>query len=216
MSNPPSITPDLPTLFALLERLPVGVVLLDHDGRVLLYNAAEESIARRRREDILGRLFFQDVAPCIRDAGVGDEFFGRVGREQFNIEREVSFAFPFRDSPRQVKVKLVSLDVGGRPYGCLFIEDITAQRALDRLKDNLSALLVHDLKNPLAAVLANLDMLDLQPSAPADPTATTPRGPRRGACSAWWGACSRSRDWKTVRSRFGFCASISACSRTLR
>ena len=161
--------PDLPTLLSLLERLPTGVVLLDQSSRVLLYNAAEERIARRRREDVLGRHFFDEIAPCIRAAGVGDEFFGRIGREPFEIEREVAFAFPFRDSPRQVRLKLLSVEAAGRPYGCLLIEDITAQRAMERLKENLSALLVHDLKNPLAAVLANLDLLDLEPGRPADP-----------------------------------------------
>lgn len=157
------MTPDLPTLFALLERLPLGVVLLDQSSRVLLYNAAEERIARRRREDVLGRLFFDEIAPCIRAAGVGDEFFGRIGREQFELEREVAFAFPFRDSPRQVRLKLVSVEAEGRPYGCLLLEDVTAQRAMERLKENLSALLVHDMKNPLTAVLANLDLLEMLP-----------------------------------------------------
>ncbi|GAC1535705.1 MAG: hypothetical protein NVS2B9_01110 [Myxococcales bacterium] len=163
--------PDLPTLFALLERLPIGVVLLDQTSRVLLYNAAEERIARRSREDVLGRLFFDEIAPCIRDAGVGAEFSRRIGREQFELEREIAFAFPFRDSPRQVNLKLLSVEAGGKPYGCLLLEDVTAQRAMDRLKENLSALLVHDLKNPLAAVLANLDFLGIDPGAPADPEA---------------------------------------------
>jgi photoactive yellow protein len=168
MSDARIETPDLPTLFALLERLPTGVVLLDDTARVLLYNAAEERIARRLRADVLGRHFFDEIAPCIKAAGVGDEFFGRVGREAFEIEREVAFAFPFRDSPRQVKLKLFSVEAAGRPYGCLLIEDITAQRALERLKANLSSLLVHDMKNPLAAVLANLELLDLDPAAPPD------------------------------------------------
>ena len=155
--------PNLPTLFALLERLPMGVVLIDQSTRVLLYNAAEERIARRRREDVLGRKFFDEIASCIRDTGVGDEFLARIGREAFDLEREVAFAFPFRDSPRQIRLKLISVEAGGRPYGCLLLEDVTAKRAMERLKENLSALLVHDLKNPLTSVLANLDLLEMMP-----------------------------------------------------
>src|ERR1051326_1892730 len=58
-----------------LELLPFGIVILDESGTVLYYNAREEQIAGRRRDDVLGRNFFRDVAPCTQVA----EFYGEFG-----------------------------------------------------------------------------------------------------------------------------------------
>lgn len=52
-----------------------------------------------------------------------------------------------------------SLEVGGEPFGFFIIEDISLERAVARMREKLQSLLVHDLKNPLTAVTANLSLL---------------------------------------------------------
>lgn len=47
-----------------LDVLPYGVVGLDEHDRVVDFNAFESALARRRREDVIGKSFFLDVAPC--------------------------------------------------------------------------------------------------------------------------------------------------------
>ncbi|MEO1369682.1 MAG: PAS domain-containing protein, partial [Acidobacteriota bacterium] len=47
-----------------LDGLPFGAIRLDADGAVVLYNAAESAISGRRKEDVIGRNFFTEVAPC--------------------------------------------------------------------------------------------------------------------------------------------------------
>jgi len=47
-----------------LDALPYGVIRLDGANRVVEYNRAESALSRRGREDVLGRDFFRDVAPC--------------------------------------------------------------------------------------------------------------------------------------------------------
>jgi len=159
---PPSALPDdLPTLFDLLERLPMGVIVLDDSGKVQLYNSAEERLARRRREDVLGRVFFEEVAPCFERIGFGAAFRDGIGRDGFSLERETSFGLPFRDSPREVRAKMVSIRSGGRDFACVLLEDISVQRAMERLKDELASLLVHDMKSPLAVMLGNLSLVGL-------------------------------------------------------
>lgn len=145
-----------------LERLPIGVILLDDTGRVQLYNAAEERIARRRREDVLGRLFFDEVAPCFEKIGLAEDFRRLIGREPFSLEREASFGLPFRDSPRLVRLHMLSIRSGERDFCCILLEDITASRAMERLKDNLAALLVHDMKSPLTVLLGHLGLLEMR------------------------------------------------------
>src|SRR4051812_4256284 len=71
----------------------------------------------------------------------------------------MSFPFPFNERPRDVKVRLCSFDVGDQPYGFLLIEDTSLRRSVDRMREQLQNLLVHDLKNPLAAISMNLEFL---------------------------------------------------------
>lgn len=47
-----------------LDRLPFGVIRLNGDGVVQSYNRTESVEARRTPDDVIGRNFFTDVAPC--------------------------------------------------------------------------------------------------------------------------------------------------------
>jgi photoactive yellow protein len=46
------------------DALPFGSIKLDRANRVTLYNRAETELARRDSADVLGKLFFEEVAPC--------------------------------------------------------------------------------------------------------------------------------------------------------
>ncbi|MDO9017263.1 MAG: hypothetical protein Q8S73_38760 [Deltaproteobacteria bacterium] len=83
------------------------------------------------------------------------EFFLRIGKGPFERRTEFSFPFPVLAEPRDVAVTLRSFEAGGKPFGCLIIEDISLRRSVDRMKETLAALLVHDLKNPLSVVAGN-------------------------------------------------------------
>ncbi len=150
----------LPLFVRLMDELPVGVVLLDRDGRVVHYNQAEERLAGRSRDRTLGREFFVDVAPCMNVQEMAGRFFDGIGRTPLAAKVEFSFPFPQLDRPRDVLVELRSFEFDGAPFGCLFVEDVSAQRAIDRMKDNLSQMLVHDLKNPLQVILSNIGFIE--------------------------------------------------------
>jgi photoactive yellow protein len=47
-----------------LDTLPFGVIRLNGEGVIESYNATEALHARQRREAVIGRNFFTDVAPC--------------------------------------------------------------------------------------------------------------------------------------------------------
>src|SRR5437763_1672035 len=50
------------------EALPFGSIRLDRADRVTLYNQAESALARRDAAEVLGKRFFEDVAPCTNNA----------------------------------------------------------------------------------------------------------------------------------------------------
>lgn len=149
----------LKLLEQLFDHLPLGIVALDASGRVVVFNRTEELLAGRKREQVLGRQFFIDVAPCMNVRQLAGEFAERIGRAALDVNVEFSFPFPFLAEPRDVRVHMSSFEVDAEPHALMMIEDVSAQRSVERMKATLHDLLVHDLKNPLAAMSSNLEYL---------------------------------------------------------
>ncbi len=103
-----AVQQDTPKLdFATLDLLPYGIIVVNAQGMVLYYNAREEEIAKRRSEDVTGKNFFTEIAPCAQI----QEFYGRF-RETMQNEGGVAnfrFKFPFPERPRDVEISLASL-----------------------------------------------------------------------------------------------------------
>ncbi len=158
------VDPTLPILTELFDSIPLGIIVLDTSGRVIIYNRAEELLASRKREDVVGREFFVEVAPCMNVRQLGGEFRSKIGRERLNNEVEFSFPFPFLNEPRDVKVRMNSFEVQALTYCFLTVEDVSKERSVERMKETLQDLIVHDLKNPLTVMLANLGYLEQEQS----------------------------------------------------
>ena len=64
-----------------IEFLPFGAVLLDRMGKIVKYNSAEGVIVGRSAADVIGRNFFNDVAPCAKGKKFHGEFlkFSQTG-----------------------------------------------------------------------------------------------------------------------------------------
>lgn len=91
-----------------LDDLPYGVIELDDAGVVRTYNATEQELSGRSPEQVVGRSFFRDVAPCTRVR----RFEGRW-REFYESPEGVEcfrFTFPFPDRPVDVHVAFVHGD----------------------------------------------------------------------------------------------------------
>lgn len=142
----------------LFDALPVGVIVLDRSGRVIVYNEHEEQLAGRRRERVLGRQFFTEIAPCLDVRELAGAFREKVEKGTLDERVEVEFPFPHIAEPRSVLCRLKSFVADDEPCGLILVEDISMQRAIEQLKTTLAALLVHDLKSPLAVALANVDL----------------------------------------------------------
>lgn len=142
----------------LFDALPVGVVILDRQGKVIIYNRHEEMLAGRRRERVLGRAFFSEVAPCLDVRQLAGAFREKVEKGTLDERLEVELPLPDLEKPRAVLCRLKSFVADDEPCGMLLVEDISMEREIAQLKTTLAELLVHDLKSPLAVVLANVDL----------------------------------------------------------
>jgi photoactive yellow protein len=78
-----------------LDTLPVGMIQLDRDGKVLKFNQTESDLARVAKGDAVGRSFFDDVAPCTKV----QDFYGRFvdGVEKKSLHTVFDYVFKFRD-----------------------------------------------------------------------------------------------------------------------
>lgn len=87
------------------DALPMGYLRLDSQGRVVEYNAQEVRLSGLERDSVLGKDFFQEVAPCTRVRDFEGRF--RALQETGVAERvEFGFVFRFRDGDRPVHVTM--------------------------------------------------------------------------------------------------------------
>ena len=88
-----------------LDTLPFGAIQLDAAGNILAYNKAEERISGRKREDVVGKNFFRDVAPCTRVQRFFGAFQAGVDRRELNEVFDFTFRFP--TGPRDVRIRMI-------------------------------------------------------------------------------------------------------------
>lgn len=86
-----------------LNALPFGVIGLDAMGKVVSYNRAEEEMAGRHAGDVIGRNFFDEVAPCTKVK----EFHGRFQEFMAGAEESKKFFFTFRFEEGNARVQII-------------------------------------------------------------------------------------------------------------
>jgi photoactive yellow protein len=87
-----------------LDSLPYGVIQLDPLGTVLRYNAFEAGLSGLKKQDVVGKNFFKQIAPCT-DL---QQFHGRFrdGVAAGELHCTFRFHFAFKERPCDVTVTL--------------------------------------------------------------------------------------------------------------
>jgi photoactive yellow protein len=92
------------------EYLPFGAVLLDRAGKILKYNQAEGLIAGRNPADVMGKLFFSDVAPCAKGKRFYGEFLRFASTGALNVM--LDYEFDYKMKPVRVRIHMKSAPDG--------------------------------------------------------------------------------------------------------
>jgi two-component system, cell cycle sensor histidine kinase and response regulator CckA len=157
---------ELPEIdFATLDLLPYGIIVVDERGRILYYNAREEQIAHRRREDVIGLNFFTEVAPCTQV----QEFYGRFeeAMQTIGLVARFNFKFPFADNPREVEISLASFRKENSQLCLISVSDVTEKNLLrehlrraERLSEvgEVAASVAHSFNNLLMVIRGNAEL----------------------------------------------------------
>jgi PAS domain S-box-containing protein len=116
-----------------------GVVLLDSDGVIRLWNQAAEAITGLRREDVIGRPASRTV-PGIEASEPGEA--GPNGATPHTVPVEVD--------GRELWLSVIAVAFeDGAVYA---FRDLTQERALERMRQDLVSTVSHELRTPLAAI----------------------------------------------------------------
>ena len=87
-----------------LDQLPFGSIRLDREGKILSFNQAEVSHSGRKKENVIGKNFFTDVAPCTNVQEFAGKF--REGVQAGKLHTVFPYVFDYQMDPRNVWVTL--------------------------------------------------------------------------------------------------------------
>ena len=76
-----------------VEKLAFGAVLLDRNGKVVKYNQAEGLIAGRDPSEVVGKDFFNEIAPCAKGKRFHGEFLKFHQTGQVNVMFDYKFGY---------------------------------------------------------------------------------------------------------------------------
>ena len=102
---------DLDNVFAKLspneiDDLAFGAIQLDRSGKILAFNATESKITGRRKDAVIGRNFFLEVAPCCNKPAFRGVFDAGIAAGKLNAMFD--YVFDYKMNPTRVKVHMKS------------------------------------------------------------------------------------------------------------
>jgi PAS domain S-box-containing protein len=146
---------------AVFQSVPVGLVITDSAGKIQSVNAAFEKI-------------FQTTGGSVTNVALGsilpmsDEqtqylLDGEPGQKRIELESVKATGEPLNVEVALCKINMANSD---ETNWLATIEDVTQRHEIERLKQEFVALVIHDLRNPLAALFAMHEMLQLEYCGP--------------------------------------------------
>ena len=87
-----------------IDQLTFGAIQLDASGKILNYNSAEAAITGRDPDDVIGKNFFNEVAPCSKTPSFEGLFRDGVAKGHLNVL--FVYVFDYKMMPTQVRVQM--------------------------------------------------------------------------------------------------------------
>jgi signal transduction histidine kinase len=164
-------------LEAIINSTQDGILVLDNTGRVVIANAHMGFFSELRRDQLVGHTvdgLMQDHPEALMNLlGLTADGVGNwASRLETNPTEPYRRAFQISAPSTAATQQLGSrsrftellgtpvLDAAGRAIGHLLVfRDITEEKELERMREDLTGMMVHDLRTPLTAVLSGLEMI---------------------------------------------------------
>lgn len=105
------------------DKLPFGFITVDPDGNIVRFNAFETAYSGFREEDVVGRNFFQDVAPCTSVRDFEGRFRDMIEGSTEGVTR-FRYVFRFAGGERLVQVSMTF--IASEDRGIIIVRDLDA------------------------------------------------------------------------------------------
>jgi NtrC-family two-component system sensor histidine kinase KinB len=138
---------------SLFHTSPAPNMVMDFDTRILDCNQEACKVLGRPIDELVGSLWYDLV---------GDQRSGlEAPFRRVHDERQVSteMRIPTPAGLRVLEVHMTTIDYGGREAIQWIGHDVTEQTELERMRDDLMHMIVHDLRNPLGNIISSLQMI---------------------------------------------------------
>ncbi len=86
-----------------LQDTPFGVIAMDADHRVVMYNRTESTLSGLSPDRVVGRHFFSEVAPCTNNFMVAHRF-----ETEGELDATIDYVFTLRMKPTPVRMRLLT------------------------------------------------------------------------------------------------------------
>ncbi|MDY6933694.1 MAG: response regulator [Spirochaetota bacterium] len=132
----------------ILNCMPNGVLVLDNEKRLILYNPIAGKLLNIREEDSIGKL----IDECVYCKDLSDmisEVLNRDYIENTYISGEISADNPLSLMAHNAPIVMEDGEVLGV---VVIVQDISEQKAIDKMKADFIAKVTHELKAPVATM----------------------------------------------------------------
>ncbi len=144
------------------------IIITDGDGIVLEANQRAIQTTGLQIEQL--RRLTIDMVHRIDDVSLGEGFCNLTSGESVSYE-SILYASKALEIPVEVYARIVYHD--GVRYQQWIFRDITERKAMEKMRNDLIAMVYHDLRSPLSNVISTLDMLAVMPELQEDQSLVT-------------------------------------------
>ncbi|GAC1657453.1 MAG: hypothetical protein NVS9B15_18800 [Acidobacteriaceae bacterium] len=110
------------------DALPFGVIRINAAGEILQYNAFEAKLSGLSPVSVIGKNFFQDVAPCTDVQDFRGRFESAITEPLLNLQ--FAFTFPFSSGERRVFIHILAAPESSF---WIFVSDSQSGRNISKL-----------------------------------------------------------------------------------
>jgi PAS domain S-box-containing protein len=132
----------------------VPIVVMGFDAEILDVNQKAVDLTGRSEADLIGSYWCDLIGEAQTSF---EEDFGDLP-ENGLVSSEMKIPSP--SGERTLRVRMTAIDYGGRRAIQWIGYDITELAELERMRDDLMHMIVHDLQNPLSNIVGSLQMME--------------------------------------------------------
>jgi PAS domain S-box-containing protein len=142
---------------AIVRSMADGLIVTDLENRLVLVNPAAEELLKLQLKDAIG----QEIGANIRDDRLRQIMRDTLAKQQAGYEVDIELTELHAGAQRIMRAHTAVVnDPAGQPMGIVTtLRDVTHEREVQQLKDELVSTVSHELRTPMASVLGFSELL---------------------------------------------------------